>query len=839
MNTIALLAGRLPRWMLVVCAFASLAAASLRATDDAGLVIYRNGDLASYGVAGVPPVTGTFTLSITAPKGPDYTGGKTVTLTNTVLTSPVVENEVALGYVTFGAPTLTFTAAGETKSVEVTVTIPKEALDNEITSGTYSYAVSTTGWGSGVLPGSFRIDAAVDATLPEDGFKPVVSISTPADGSSYTLASGSMTIPFAFSVIVNEGRPMVEAVSASFGPQDGDAASMLPVALTSEGVGTAAVTASGNITVTKAGTYTLLVTGTNSIGTAYASAHYTFTVGETTPPTVTISSPAENSNYTYRTGQAPVEVPLAFVGSSAITTITNLTVTDNGVALTYLPTGLGTATAAGNVTLRYSTAGTHEIVVTATDANGKTATATTHFTVNVVAPTPTVAISTPLNGATLTLPTGFTTLDVDYAFAAASNNGFVVDAVTAVLGTTTLSPTLVNPGTAAVTGSGTLTNLPSGSYTLTVTAKSAGITVTDTVSFTIVPATTLPPKVVINSPADGAVFYRMPCGPAASVPLSFTGTSRTTGAVITGLTATLDGSPVTIQKANLGTASATGTATLSVCSTGTHTVVVTATDIYGTATATHTFKVDVTWPRTLVGEVFFDVDRDGRDDCADFGLSCVTVTLLNASNQVVDTTKTGCNGVYAFVDLVPGLYTVVATAPEGMSLTTCSPLKVRVDCWLEVAPDIGFGLDFAKIKGMTADGNTIGFWKNNLQKADACRTNGTQVSRTDLLRYTCRIEDFAFWPFDCLSLSTATSILSKSSSRPADLLAKQLLASEYNYQNGAYLNGNAQLTFAFLYWGEYVLTNANCYSSTYVLWAKDWFDAYNNSHGGAVNGPSS
>jgi hypothetical protein len=69
------------------------------------------------------------------------------------------------------------------------------------------------------------------------------------------------------------------------------------------------------------------------------------------------------------------------------------------------------------------------------------------------------------------------------------------------------------------------------------------------------------------------------------------------------------------------------------------------------------------------------------------------------------------------------------------------------------------------------------------------------------------------------------------------LLAKQLLASEYNYQNAAYLNGNATLTYAFVYWGEWVLGNSSNLSSTYVIWAKDWFDAYNNTHGGAISGP--
>ena len=82
------------------------------------------------------------------------------------------------------------------------------------------------------------------------------------------------------------------------------------------------------------------------------------------------------------------------------------------------------------------------------------------------------------------------------------------------------------------------------------------------------------------------------------------------------------------------------------------------------------------------------------------------------------------------------------------------------------------------------------------------------------------------------------STLGYSGSNAGSLLSKQLIASELNYQAGAYIGGNRTLTFLFLWWGEYVMANQNCYSSSYTLWAKDWMDAYNNSHGGKVNGPA-
>jgi hypothetical protein len=139
---------------------------------------------------------------------------------------------------------------------------------------------------------------------------------------------------------------------------------------------------------------------------------------------------------------------------------------------------------------------------------------------------------------------------------------------------------------------------------------------------------------------------------------------------------------------------------------------------------------------------------------------------------------------------------------------------------------------------MTANGYTIGYWKNNIDKALDNRTSGTQVSKSTLLRYTDAIEDFALSVYDDMSLSRASSLMGSTSSAATSLLSKQLIASEYNYQNGAYLNGNRTLTYAFLTWGEYVLSNPSRYSTSYLIWAKDWFDAYNNSHGGLVNGPA-
>ena len=83
----------------------------------------------------------------------------------------------------------------------------------------------------------------------------------------------------------------------------------------------------------------------------------------------------------------------------------------------------------------------------------------------------------------------------------------------------------------------------------------------------------------------------------------------------------------------------------------------------------------------------------------------------------------------------------------------------------------------------------------------------------------------------------AVAVLSSNSSDAVDLLSKQLLGSEFNYMNGAYIGGSELVTELFIFYGEYLVKHAGEYSRDELLTAKDWYDAYNNSHGGPVVGP--
>ncbi len=686
--------------------------------------------------------------------------------------------------------------------------------------------------------GSFNIVGSASATtnftvvVAPPNPPPDVVISTPADGSSITVLAGalplSVPVQFTSTSTVATTSP-ITAVAASFG------VASTPIVLTSTGLNTTAVASSGSMLIGAPGSYTITANATNLGGTASDTNTFTVVV-QAAPPTVVINTPTVNSVHDYRLGSPAAIVPFAFTATSSFGGIVTLTAKVDGANVVFTPVGLGTVTATGLINLPYTTAGTHTVSVTTTDNNG-TATALSNFTVNVIAPTPVIVINQPMAGATFATPVGSTTINVPYTFTTTSNNGFFVDNVSLSLdGNPVVIGGTSGLGTATATSTGTLAGVTTGTHTLVATGISAGISATTSTSFAVT-SVLPPPTVVINTPPAGSTFTRVSGGAALSIPLTFTGTSTPTNGVITQLKATLNGTVLTVSSTTLGQRVANGSATMSVTSAGTYTMSVTASDANGTASASRTFSVVVVQPRTICGSIFFDVDCDGNYDCEDFDISGITVKLYNAANVLIGTDVTDCGGDYSFCNLAPGTYRVVATAYAGLKVSTVSERTVTVAGANVCAPRIGFHLDFAAIRTLTANGYTIGYWKNNLDKAIACKTAGTQVSKATLQTYTYNISNFALSSYDNMTMKTASAIMGYSGSNTSSLLSKQLIASEYNYQNAAYLGGNKTLTMAFLWWGEYVLANPTKYGSTYTIWAKDWFDAYNNTHGGAVNGP--
>lgn len=246
---------------------------------------------------------------------------------------------------------------------------------------------------------------------------------------------------------------------------------------------------------------------------------------------------------------------------------------------------------------------------------------------------------------------------------------------------------------------------------------------------------------------------------------------------------------------------------------------------------------------SVAGVVYFDADgRRGFDEVSgETGVAGVFVELRNAANQPIDDTTTDADGKYYFsVPTSPNTtYHVLVRLPAGLVASTPNEIAVPFSGNDVLDLSTGLALDFAAIRGMKANGYTIGYWSKNLEKTLADRSGGVQVQRPTLEAHTAAIRGYALARFHDLTMIRAAALMQLNTSMPHALLEKQLIAAEYNCANGAHLDQATDdtVTRLFIHWGEYILTNPDRFTTAYVLWAKDWFDAFNNSHGGLVKGP--
>lgn len=223
----------------------------------------------------------------------------------------------------------------------------------------------------------------------------------------------------------------------------------------------------------------------------------------------------------------------------------------------------------------------------------------------------------------------------------------------------------------------------------------------------------------------------------------------------------------------------------------------------------------------------------------DFGLSGITVNLLNAANVQVATTVSDKNGAYTFAGVMPGSYYVIAVATPGLKASTPNDVAVTVTTANVTVPPIGFSLDFNGIQKLKANCKSKSYWCSDLDNVCNSWCWWAQPDGWTVTNCTNNIGNLCTGVFAGINLQSADALLHCSSSNANDQLAQSLLAAEYNCTSGSYINNDSNLTYLFIWWGECVLTNPNRYTPSYQTWAKSWFDAYNNCQGGAVNGPSS
>ncbi|WP_244981472.1 adventurous gliding motility protein AgmC [Corallococcus exercitus] len=540
-----------------------------------------------------PLANGSYTVNAVSTNG--TTNSTTATSTFTVAGPTVAITAPANGS-TVSNPNVTVTGtAANATSVTVTfqgtnygpITVTggnwSQALPGPLANGTYTVtAVSTNGTTNSTTASS---------TFTVAG--PTVAITTPANGS--TVSNPNVTVT---GTAANATSVTVTFQGTNYGPitvTGGNWSQALPGPLAN-------------------GTYTVTATSTNGTTTS-TQATSTFTVAA---PTVAITTPANGST---------VSNPNVTVTGTAANA-TSVTVTFQG---TNYPATLNGGT--WSVALPGPLAnGTY--TVTAVSSNGTTnsTTASSTFTVDVAAPT--VAITTPANGSTVSNP------NVTVTGTAANATSVTVT----FQGTN--YPATLSGGSWSVALPGPLAD---GTYTVTaVSTNSSGTNSSPATSTFTVDQT--PPTVAISTPADGSTINT----PNVTV----TGTS--TGASF--VTLTFDG-------ASYGPISVDGSGNWSFPLPGplaeaTYTVTATATDGAGNTSTpdSSTFTVDLTAPTVAIGS-----PADGST----IGTDTVTVTGTSTGATSVTLTYGGTDYGPIPVDASGNWsYQLPVTLPEGPNTVT-------------------------------------------------------------------------------------------------------------------------------------------------------------------------
>lgn len=680
---------------------------------------------------------GTYTLSANATNTAlGLSAFDSVTFTVTPPPPPVIAFTQApdATYTTLRGQSLTIPFAIKTSSTGAYIVSQSVTLDGDpvtISSTANGTALVATGNGTLTIPAptsgtseydlvATGVDAYGQTVSTQVSFKvtvndPVITIAINpqiAANSPYTLPSnGTLSIPFVFTGKVTAGAT-VDTITGTL--------SGTPVTITSTtGLGTSSTaTASGNLIITKPGTYTVTATDTNTAAGISATTSVTFEVKGTTAPSlkVTITQPPQ-SVYTVCDPCETLRIPVAFTAQSNGNKVKTLSATLDGKSVSLGSTsGLNTATAKGTATLSVREAGEHVLVVKATDTKGQVATTTVTFKVVVKKPEISLTIHSPSNGAVYSLAgdsryCGDSSISIPFSFSSSISDGATIDGISAMLNGSSVSLSKSGVGTSNAKGSGTLKISKPGTYTFTAKSydNTCNVSVTKSVTFTVKSAE--PPTVTITSPTETNISI-FNCQPR-SVGFSFKVTSQAGG--ISKLTAKLDGSSLNVTATGLGSSNATGSGTMSVKTTGKHVLTVTATDKAGTTTKSFTFYAEAKTAKPSIsildpnnGEVF--TYEAGKNPPS------IPFSVLAKSNAPISAIKVALNGCEVNVSKTgigseeakgtgyltikePGTYTLTAsTTSGGVSASTKVTFTVK-----KTQEDSKCGIDW---RGFLKDGKS-------------------------------------------------------------------------------------------------------------------------------------
>ncbi len=116
-------------------------------------------------------------------------------------------------------------------------------------------------------------------------------------------------------------------------------------------------------------------------------------------------------------------------------------------------------------------------------------------------------------------------------------------------------------------------------------------------------------------------------------------------------------------------------------------------------------------PATLGDYVWEDLNHDGQQNDGATGVSGVSVTLLNSSNQVISTTTTNISGLYTFTNLISGTYHVSFTLPSGYQWTTANSGSDTTDSDGVASGNVAVTADYVLNAGQSITTVDQGIWR--------------------------------------------------------------------------------------------------------------------------------
>ncbi|MFM8311728.1 MAG: IPT/TIG domain-containing protein, partial [Ilumatobacteraceae bacterium] len=540
--------------------------------------------------------------------------------------------------------------------------------------------------------------ATDSVTWMVDATAPAPFITAPVTGTA--LKSTTVTVSGTAGTVAGDDLTLTLAVYS------GSSATGTPTAST---VTATSGAWSAPITVPSAGTYTVRVEQSDNAGNTGFSNTVTFTV-DVTAPSVNVTSPT-----------SPTRLTSASVAFTA---------TDGGSGIATVECSLdgGTFTVCTSpASLSGLGAGSHTLVVRATDRAGNTSTGSATWTIDLTAPV--VTLLAPADGSstsntspaiigtttdsgtvTITIHEGTDTsgIVVDTLSPAASDGAFLVDASLAegtYTAVATQNDTVGNTGTSnsvtftvdetapavTITDPATPTNSTSASIAFTVAESGAGIALTecslDGLGFTACGSS---PKLISglasgshtltirstdkagNVGTDSTTWVVDTVAPAVTITSPSSGTLQNTGTVTVSGTAS-ESSNVTVTftgqspRTNVTVSSGTWTTTYSGLGSGTYTITATQTDLAGNATTTSpvTVTIDTVAPVVAISAGQADGSVSNTASATfEFATTTVTPDLAGYLCDVDGAGYASCTSPATLTGLADGTHTFRVVAVD-------------------------------------------------------------------------------------------------------------------------------------------------------------------------------